>query len=100
MRKYAYVVLALLAVAMLSGVREARALPTSEVLDIYYDCALNEVGYRVLTCGGGVGSSGQQGGAYRERVTTHCETGAQTSKWYYWNGSGWTLFSGPPGPNC
>lgn len=46
-------------------------------------------------------SSGQQSGAYRHVETMNCEGGTgSTGQWYYWNGSDWTAFSGPPGPNC
>ena len=76
------------------------ALPTNEVYDTYYDCSLNEVGWRWLTCGGHVYTSGQQGGAYRFRELTSCDSGGYSTQWYYWSGSNWIAFSGPPGPNC
>lgn len=97
MRRYSWVVLVLLVVTLGSSVR---ALPTNEVWDTYYDCALNDVGLRILSCNGHIFTDGQQGGAYRLRETTSCNGDGYNSQWYYWNGSGWTAFSGPPGPNC
>ena len=100
MRRSLWVVLVLLVVSFGIGVRDVRALPVNEVWDTYYDCALNDVGLRILSCGGHIFTDGQQSGAYRYREQTHCETGAWTGRWYYWSGSSWVLFSGPPGPNC
>jgi len=97
MRRYTWAVLVVLTVSLMSSVR---ALPTNEVWDTYYDCALNEVGYRILSCGGHIFTSGQQGGAYRLRELTSCNSGGYSSQWYYWSGSAWVSFSGPPGPNC
>jgi hypothetical protein len=87
-------------VSLLSGVRDARALPTSEIFDTYFDCQLNEVGFRILSCGGHVYTQGQQSGAYRLREWTHCDTGAYSYQWYAWNGSGWTAIAGPPQASC
>jgi hypothetical protein len=54
----------------------------------------------VLTCGGHRNSDGVLAGDYRLREWWHCNYGTYVYQWYYWNGSGWTAFSGPPGPNC
>jgi hypothetical protein len=95
-----WVALVLFVVSMGVGVRDVRALPTNEVDDTFYDCSLNEVGWHLLTCGGHVYQDGQQGGAYRYRVLTSCDTGSGSAKWYYWTGSSWAYIASPPGPNC
>jgi hypothetical protein len=100
MRRTAFVFLALLAVSLLGGIREADAAPTNEVWDSYFDCALNEVGWTVLTCSGQRHRYGTLAGAYRLREWYGCYSYDSGSQWFYWNGSGWTPFSGPPGPNC
>src|SRR5947209_3157620 len=95
MRKVSRFTFALLAASLviMSG---ARALPPNEVDDTFYDCAVNEVGYHDLWCSGHVFSGGQQSGAYRFREIIPCDTGNYSSQWYYWNGSSWVAFSGPP----
>ena len=100
MRRFSWVVLVLLVVSLGAGVRDVRALPTSDVDDTFYDCAMNELGWRFLSCGGHIYTSGQQSGAYRYRIITSCETGSGSAKWYYWSGSSWQYISSPPGPNC
>lgn len=100
MRKSAFVILAVLALSLLSGVRDVSALPTSEVWDTYYDCALNENGWTVLTCGGHRYSEGTLAGSYRLREWMHCTYGTYSYQWYAWNGSGWTAISGPPAASC
>jgi hypothetical protein len=66
----------------------------------YYDCALNEIGSRVIRCDGSVNSYGQQSGAFKEIETEPCTCGDYTDNWYQWNGSTWVLLSGPPSPTC
>ena len=97
MRRYSWVVLVLLVVSLGASVR---ALPSSEVFDTFYDCALNENGWTLLSCSGRRYSDGTLSGAYRLREWSGCTDGGYTSQWYYWNGSSWVGFSGPPGPNC
>lgn len=99
-RKSAWVVLVLLAVSFGFGVRTINAGPTHETWDTYYNCALVENGWRDQSCSGAIYSGGTLAGAYRFREYYDCETYQSTYQWYYWNGSSWTAFSGPPGPNC
>src|SRR3954468_2676599 len=94
--RYAFMLLAVSLIVASS----ARALPTNEVFDTYYDCSLNEVGWRLLSCGGHVYTSGQQGGAYRYRELTSCNDSGYSAQWYYWSGTNWIAISSPPGPNC
>jgi Family of unknown function (DUF6289) len=77
-----------------------KAAPCQDILTTYYDCALNEVGYRFLSCGGGVSSSGTLSGAFKEIETSPCDCGSYTDTWYQWNGSSWVPLSGPPSPTC
>jgi hypothetical protein len=100
MRKKGLIVLVLLVVSLAAGVRDAGALPANEVWDTFFLCSGEEVGWRILMCSGVVQTSGQQSGDYKLRERTNCTTGYYTSDWYYWNGSGWTWFSGNPVPNC
>ena len=97
MRKYGWVVLILLVVSLGSSVRAQ--YPTDNWIT-YYDCSLNVVGSRNRTCGGAVYTNGAQSGAYQFREWFYCDGDGYMSQWYYWNGSSWTGFSGPPGPNC
>jgi hypothetical protein len=67
----------------------------------YYDCCLNEVGFRWVLCTGGSGSTGTLSGAFREvEVDPSCCGGVPTITWYQWNGTGWTQLSGPPSAGC
>lgn len=100
MRRYSFVALALLVVSLTAGIRPVDAAPSSEIWDTFYDCALNENGWRVLTCSGRSYSGGILSGAYRLREWSGCYDGSYSSQWYYWNGSWWVAFSGPPGPTC
>ncbi|HUR82463.1 MAG TPA: hypothetical protein VM733_16995 [Thermoanaerobaculia bacterium] len=100
MRRFSWVAVLVLAISLLAGVREARALPTNEVDDTFYDCALNELGWKLLSCNGHIYTSGLTSGAYRYRVLTSCDTGGGSANWYYWTGSSWAWISSPPGPNC
>jgi len=77
-----------------------KAAPCQDIFTTYYDCALNEVGYRFLSCGGGVSTSGTLSGAFKEIETSPCDCGSYTDNWYQWNGSSWVLLSGPPSPTC
>ena len=97
MRRLVWVTVVLLAVSMMSSVR---ALPTNEVDDEFFDCALNSVGWHLLACDGHIYQSGVQGGYYRNRITTSCDSGSGSSRWYRWNGTSWTLLSAPPSPSC
>ena len=100
MRRFSFALLALLLVSLSAGIRDVQAGPTHEVWDTFYDCALNENGWLLHTCGGSHQQGGTLAGDYRLRETFHCQTSAYAYQWYYWNGTGWTAFSGPPGPNC
>ena len=97
MRRYAWVALILIAVSLGSSVR---ALPTHEVTHIYYDCAMNENGWRTLACNGQWYGTGTLSGAYLWEVIMGCNDFDYDAQWYYWNGSNWIEFEGPPGPNC
>ena len=77
----------------------AQALPCDEIITTYYDCALNEVGYRDVSCNG-VYSSGTLSGAFKEVTTEPCTCGDFSDNWYQWNGSAWVHLSGPPSPTC
>jgi hypothetical protein len=73
----------------------------NDIFTTYYDCCLNEVGFRWVMCTGSFGSSGTLSGAFREvEHDPACCGGVPTSKWYQWNGSSWVLLSGPPSPGC
>ena len=101
MRRFSWAVLVLLFVSLGVGVRDARALPTNEVDDTFYNCSLTEVGWKILGCNGVIQSSGQtSGAAYRYRELTSCQNGGYSANWYYWTGSSYQWISGPPGPNC
>jgi hypothetical protein len=77
-----------------------RAQVAYEIEDTFYDCSLNEVGWRLLACNGQVYTWGVQDGAYRYRRRYACDDSSSTDQWYYKSGSLWVAFSGPPGPNC
>jgi hypothetical protein len=100
MRKYGFVVFVLLLVSLGAGVRDAAALPTSQISDSFQDCALFEVGWRIVTCGGVIYKDGDQVADFRLREWERCDTGAYSYQWYAWNGSGWTPISGTPQPTC
>jgi hypothetical protein len=100
MRKYSFVALALLVVSFAVGIRDVDAAPSSDIWDTYYDCALNENGWTVLSCNGHRTSSGTLNGAYRLREWYGCYDSSYNSQWYYKSGTSWIAFSGPPGPNC
>jgi hypothetical protein len=77
----------------------ANALPCDEIITTYYDCALNEVGYRDVSCNGTF-SSGTLSGAFKEVETEPCTCGDFSDTWYRWTGTGWVVISGPPSPTC
>ena len=89
----------LLLIASTTFAPTAKALPCDEILTIYYDCALNEVGERDVSCNG-IWSTGQLSGAFKEVQTSPCECGDYSDNWYQWNGSTWVHLSGPPSPTC
>src|SRR5688572_23079321 len=99
MRRSSFVILALLVVSLGAGLREVDAAPTSDLWTTYYDCALNENGWHLLSCNGRVYSGGTLSGAYRLLEWYGCYDSHYAYQWYYWTGSGWAAFSGPPGPN-
>jgi hypothetical protein len=73
------------------------ASPEDEIWTIYYDSNCAEVGYRVITCFSHVLTNGQQSGEYKLVERYDCDTGQLVaSNWYYWDGSDWVWFSGPP----
>jgi len=90
----------LLLIASTTFAPTATAAPCQDIFRDYYDCALNEVGWKFQSCGGGVSSSGQQSGAFMEVQTEPCSCGDFSDNWYQWNGTTWVLLSGPPSPTC
>lgn len=90
----------LLLIASTTFAPTTKAAPCQDIFTTFYDCALNEVGWRWQGCGGGFSSSGQQSGAFKEIETSPCTCGSTTDNWYQWNGSTWVLLSGPPSPTC
>ena len=89
----------LLLVASSTFAPPAHALPCSEIITTYYDCALNEVGYKDISCSGTF-TSGTLSGAFKEVETEPCTCGDFSDNWYRWNGTSWVLLSGPPSPSC
>ena len=78
----------------------AKAVPTSDILTIYYDCAMNEVGWKYRGCDGTGVNSGQLSGYFREIDATSCEDDSYSDTFWKWNGSGWDLLPGEPTPEC
>lgn len=97
MRRYSLVVMALLVMSLAAGVRAQVAY---EIEDTFYDCALNEIGWRLLACNGSIYSWGSMNGLYRMRHRYACDGSSSTSHWYMWNGSVWVVIGGPPTPSC
>lgn len=97
MRRYPWIVVVLVTLSF-AGAAEAQY----EIWTNYYNCNLVNVGWqRVDECTNDDDQWGQQYGAYRQIEWTECAGGtSSTGQWYYWDGSGWVAFSGPPGPNC
>ena len=89
----------LLLIASSTFAPQANALPCDEIITTYYDCALNEVGYRDVSCSGTF-TSGTLSGAFKEVVTEPCTCGDFSDTWYRWTGSAWVVISGPPSPTC
>lgn len=100
MQKLARLSLALLLlIASSTFAPPANALPCDDIFTTYYDCALNEVGWREVSCNG-TGSGGTLSGAFKEVETSPCECGDYSDTWYQWNGTSWVVLSGPPSPTC
>lgn len=100
MRKLARLSVALLLlIASSTFAPPAHALPCDEIETTYYDCALNEVGYRDVSCYGTY-STGTLSGAFKEVQTSPCTCGDFSDTWYRWTGTGWVVISGPPSPTC
>ena len=98
MRRYAWVVLVLVVLSAGAGLR---ASPTHEVSNYYYDCSLNEIGWTTIACNAQwYGAGTDAGAAYMWEVIRGCDEFDYSAEWYYWNGTTWVAFSGPPGPNC
>ena len=97
MRRNLWIALVLLVLSLGASVR---ALPTHEVTNYYYDCALNENGWITLACNGRWYQGGTHAGAYMLEVIMGCAEMDYSAQWYYWDGTNWIPFSGPPGPNC
>ena len=97
MRRSGLVLFVFLVLAF-SGTAEA----SDEIWTNYFDCNENLVGWSLRDeCMDSYYSSGPQSGAYKHVETMNCNGGTQSyGQWYYWDGSGWVAFSGPPGPNC
>jgi len=89
----------LLLIASSTFAPPAHALPCDDIMTTYYDCALNEVGFKEVSCNG-TSSSGTLSGAFKEVETQPCTCGDFSDTWYQWNGSSWVALSGPPSPTC
>ena len=72
----------------------------NEVWDTYYDCALNEVGGRIMMGDGSMVSWGMQSGTFWHREVWSNNYATYTSQWYVRFGSTWTAISGRPDPIC
>jgi hypothetical protein len=78
-----------------------QAVPGSDIVTMYYDCALNEVGIKYRSCNGGGSNSGQLSGYFKEIDATSCEDNSYSDNWYKWDGSFWVyLPGGQPSPEC
>src|SRR5882762_7247632 len=71
-----------------------RATPGSDIVTMYYDCALNEVGIKYRSCSGSSSNSGQLSGLFKEIDATNCEDNSYSDTWYRWNGSLWVYLPG------
>jgi hypothetical protein len=89
----------LLLIASSTFAPPANALPCDDIFTTYYDCALNEVGWKEASCNG-FWSSGTLSGAFKEVQTSPCTCGDYSDTWYQWNGTSWVALSGPPSPTC
>ena len=95
MRRLSWLALVLMAVSLAPGVDAA----VDEIHDTFYDCALQEIGWRILAHDV-VTSSGAQSGAYRYREIYADDYTVYDAQWYAWNGTSWVPLEEEPEPSC
>jgi hypothetical protein len=77
-----------------------QASPSSDIFTTFYDCALNEVGWKWRGCDSQGQDWGQLSGHFKEIEASSCEGGGNSDTWYVWNGTGWSGLPGQPSPDC